>query len=314
MCGDRFKNALVELRSDDGRVQYYEQTCRLLTGRVLLYGIPKTIISSHLVIFNVILFQHDMKIPDDLRALASGGFFQWILRSDKLDVNDLRLAMTTLHSLSCDLGSISAIFLSSDTDKIESLSVLDLLQAKAFDLLDSLFPRGKAYRRRGRKQLPLLDDESARLLQADAVFSLLFSFVHRALGPVTLWIPKKLLVGQTVWILDVFEHDVNTTATEDCLSPRVLVAQEELLKTLLSGLDACWHSKDISMAEVLLELRLPLAFVAQQLATTTTSFSGAACTAQSLFRSIEREIDRDLTSLCETGHLASGRTRRPLRE
>lgn len=209
----------------------------------------------------------------------------------------------TLYSLSCDLNMLSAVFLSSASDKIECMSVLDLLLSKADNLLDSLFPHGKIYRGRFGSQLPLLEDEEDRLIKADVIFSLLFSFVHRSLGPVTLWMPENLILSQVIWAIDVFDHDWKAVETSEFLPPKILIAQEGLLDTIFSGLAAAWHSKDIIMPEILRETRIPLLYTTQQIANHMSTFGGAVNSATALAKIIDREVSDDIKSVYETGFL-----------
>ena len=209
----------------------------------------------------------------------------------------------TLYSFSCDLNMLSAVFLSSASDKIECMTVLDLLLSRTEQLLDSLFPRGKVYRSRFGSQLPLLDDESERLHKANVNLSLLFSFVHRSLGPVTLWIPDNLVLSLVIWAIDVFDHDRRSVETTEYLSAKILIAQEGLLDTIFLGLAAAWHSKDISMPEILCQTRIPLLYVTQQISTHQSSFSGAVSSASKLAKIIEKEVSDDIKSVYETGRL-----------
>jgi hypothetical protein len=195
----------------------------------------------------------------------------------------------TLYSLSCDLNMLSAVYLSSASDKIECMSVLDLLLSKADNLMDSLFPRGKIYRSRFGSQLPLLEDEEDRLIKVDMILSLLFSFVHRSLGPVTLWMPEKLILAQVIWAIDVFDHDWKAaTDTMEFLPTKLLIAQEGLLDTIFSGLAAAWHSKDIVMPDILRETRIPLLYTTLQITNHMSSFGGAVKSASILSYIIDR--------------------------
>jgi hypothetical protein len=210
---------------------------------------------------------------------------------------------TTLYSFSCDLNMLSAVFLSSESDKVECNSVLDILLSLSEKLVDSLFPRGKVYRCRFGNQLPLLDDELDRLKKANVVLSLLFSFVHRSLGPVTLWMPDHLILAQVVWAIDVFGHDIKTPETSDYLDPYVLIAQEDLLDTIFLGLSAAWVCKDIEMPSILMETRIPLFYVVDEIAKHTTSFGGASKSAGILAKIIDEELSIDIKCVQETGSL-----------
>ena len=64
-CGDLIQNEILQIRDPNGLVIFYQQITTLLTGRVILEGIPKEIILNVCIIINVILFQLDMKIPEE---------------------------------------------------------------------------------------------------------------------------------------------------------------------------------------------------------------------------------------------------------
>ena len=64
-CGDLIQNEILQIRDPNGLVIFYQQITTLLTGRVILEGIPKEIILNVFIIINVILFQLDMKIPEE---------------------------------------------------------------------------------------------------------------------------------------------------------------------------------------------------------------------------------------------------------
>lgn len=196
---------------------------------------------------------------------------------------------------------LSAVFLSSESDKIEFVSVLDLLLSRAGNLMDSLFPRGQVYRSRFGSQLPLLDDEVDRIQMINVILSLLFSFVHRSLGPVTLWIPENLILSQVIWVIDIFEHDMQTFETCEFLHAKALIAQEKLLDTIFSGFAAAWQSKDIDMASILTETRIPLGYATEIISTGETSYSGASKSASFLAKIIDREVSEDVRSVYETG-------------
>lgn len=210
---------------------------------------------------------------------------------------------TTLYSFSCDLNMLSSVFLSSESDKIECSSVLDILLSLADDLMDSLFPRGRIYRSRFGSQLPLLDDEIGRLEKLDVVLSLLFSFVHRSLGPVTLWMPDHLILAQVIWAIEIFEHDIKTPETSEYLHANALIAQERLLDTIFLGLAAAWHRKDVDMPAILKETRIPLWHVTEEISNHATSFGGAYKSAQALAKIIEHQVSGDIKSAFETGIL-----------
>lgn len=221
----------------------------------------------------------------------------------------MKMIGTTLYSLSCDLNMLSAVFLSSSSDKIECMSVLDLLLSQADSLMDSLFPRGRIYRGRFGSQLPLLEDEVDRLKKINVILSLLFSFVHRSLGPVSLWMPDSLILSQVIWTIDVVDHDLKTYESSEFLPPIVLIAQEALLDTIFSGLAVAWNAKDIVMAEILRETRIPLLYATQQISRHSTSFSGAVRSGSALEKTIEREVSCDIKSVYESGLLSRTRAK-----
>lgn len=233
----------------------------------------------------------------------NSGFLQWILRWEKFTGKETEIIGITLYSLSCDLSMLSTVFLSSTTDKIDCMSVLDLLLSKAENLVESLFPRGRIYRSRFGSQFPLLEDECDRLQKTDVILSLLFSFVHRSLGPITLWMPDNLLISQVIWAIDVFEHDWNSVETFEFIPSNTLKAQENLLNTIFTGLSSAWHSKELVMPEVLREIRIPLLYVTQQISNQITSFSGAIKSASELSKIIDREVAEDVKSVFDTGFL-----------
>lgn len=243
------------------------------------------------------------------KTIINNGFLQWVLRFDKFTGEETKMIGMTLYALSCDLNMLSAVYLSSSSDKIECMSVLDLLLSRADNLIDSLFPHGRIYRGRFGSQLPLLDDEVDRLKKANVILSLLFSFVHRSLGPVTLWMPENLIISQVIWAIDVIDHDVKTIETLDFLPAKVLIAQEGLLDTIFLGLAAAWHAKDICMPEILRETRIPLLHITQQISKHLTSFGGIVKSGTALGRIIEREVSSDIKSVYETGHLPRSNTK-----
>lgn len=198
---------------------------------------------------------------------------------------------------------LSAVFLSSSPDKIECMTVLDLVLSRTEQLIDSLFPRGKVYRSRFGSQLPLLEDEAERLHKTNINLSLLFSFVHRSLGPVKLWIPENMILSLVIWALDVFDHDWRSVETSEFLRPKILIAQEGLLDTIFSGLAAIWRSKEILMPEILLQTRIPLLYVTKQISEHESSFAGAVKSASVLEKIIDREVSDDIKSVYETGSL-----------
>lgn len=317
-CGDRIKTEILLIRDLNGSIIFFQQISTLLTGRIILDGIPKEIIINIFIVINVIIYQFEMKIPEEYRfsilchylcfifrfkVIANSGFLQWILRWEKFTGSETEVVGITLYSLSCDLSMLSTVFLSSATDKIDCLSVLDLLLSRGENLMDSLFPRGRIYRSRFGSQLPLLEDEVDRLHKVNVVLSLLFSFVHRSLGPVTLWMPESLIISQVIWAIDVFDHDLNSVETLEFLPPKALIAQDSLLSTIFSGLASAWHAKELVMPEVLREIRIPLLYVTQQISNHTSSFSEAVNSASALANIIEREVSDDVRSVFETGLL-----------
>lgn len=206
--------------------------------------------------------------------------------------------------MSCDLSMLSSVFLSSTSDKIEFMSVLDLLLSQTEKLMKTLFPNGQVYKSRFGSQLPLLDDELDRLRKLDALLSLLYSFVHRSLGPSTLWMPENLIIAQVIWAIDVYYHDFKAIDNSEFLPPRILLAQEDLLDTIFKGLAVTWNSKEIVMADVLKTARIPLLHVCQMISTHKSSFGGAVESATVLEKIINREVADDVKSVYETGKLA----------
>lgn len=243
------------------------------------------------------------------KEIVNSGFLQWILRWEKFTGEDKKMIGMTLYSLSCDLNMLSAVFLSSSSDKIECMSVLDLLLSTADKLIDSLFPHGKIYRSRSISQLPLLEDEEDRIIKADVILSLLFSFVHRSLGPVTLWMPENLILSQVIWAIDTLHHDSNAIETSEFLPTKILIAQEGLLDTIFSGLAAVWNSKDVVMSEILRETRIPLLYMTQKIAKHISSFGGAVKSASVLAKIIDREVSDDIKSVYETGFLSRSKAK-----
>lgn len=64
-CGDIIKDDILEIRDENSSVILFKQIGLLLTGRLIIDGIPKEIILNQLTIFNVILYQLEHKIPDE---------------------------------------------------------------------------------------------------------------------------------------------------------------------------------------------------------------------------------------------------------
>lgn len=226
------------------------------------------------------------------------------MRYDGFEVSEFHLIAVTLYSMSCDLSMLSSVFLSSTSDKIQFMSVLDLLLSQTENLMKTLFPNGKVYKSRFGSQLPLLDDELDRLEKLNALLSLLYSFVHRSLGPSTLWMPENLIIAQVVWVIDVYYHDFKAIDNSEFLPPSILLAQEALLDTIFKGLTAAWNAKDIIMADVLKTARIPLLHVCQMISTHKSSFGAAVESAAVLEKIINREVADDVKSVYETGKLA----------
>lgn len=63
-CGDRIQIEILNICDASGSVILFQQISTLLTGRIILDGIPKEIILNLFVVINVILYQLDMKIPE----------------------------------------------------------------------------------------------------------------------------------------------------------------------------------------------------------------------------------------------------------
>ena len=239
-----------------------------------------------------------------LKPIVNKGVLQWILRHNDFDVSEFKLIVVSLYSMSCDLSMLSSVFLSSTFDKIEFMSVLDLLLSRTEKLMETLFPNGNVYKSRFGSQLPLLDDELDRLEKLDALLSLLYSFVHRSLGPSTLWMPENLIISQVIWAIDIYYHDFKAVENSEFLPPKIILAQENLLDTIFKGLAASWNSKDIFMADVLKTARIPLLHVCQMISTHKSSFGAAFESASILEKIINREVADDVKSVYETGKLA----------
>ena len=63
--GNRIQNHIFEIKDSDNQVKIFKQICSLLTEKVILGGIPKEIIISQFIIINVIIYQLEMKIPEE---------------------------------------------------------------------------------------------------------------------------------------------------------------------------------------------------------------------------------------------------------
>lgn len=64
-CGDRIQQGILEIRDANDSIIFFNQICKLLTGRIIIDGIPKDIIVSKCLIINVILYQLEHKIPEE---------------------------------------------------------------------------------------------------------------------------------------------------------------------------------------------------------------------------------------------------------
>ena len=64
-CGDRIKNEIQTIQDTNNSVIFFQHICTLLTGKIILDGIPKEIIINQCIIINVILYQLEMKIPEE---------------------------------------------------------------------------------------------------------------------------------------------------------------------------------------------------------------------------------------------------------
>ena len=64
-CGNIIKDDIFEIRDENNSVILFKQIGLLLTGRLIIDGIPKEIILNQLLIFNVILYQLERKIPEE---------------------------------------------------------------------------------------------------------------------------------------------------------------------------------------------------------------------------------------------------------
>jgi hypothetical protein len=280
ILADEHGNRLFE--SPEKSCEIYNLLLKVVLERVLLKGIPKEVISSFLLILQVVLFRSDWKLPSDFAKLVKSGFLQWILRCECLTASELTLLCRTLYALSLDVSAVSKVFLQAETDKIASSAVLDLLHSRALSLLYKIAKEPK--------------EDS--ILQADAVASLLFSFVHRKLGPSTLWFPNDLVKQLVEWT--IFTVSSKPLARE---SPCLLIAKESLIATVVDGLLCIWSSN--SLAPVLKILRMPFGGALKLISSSSTPFNCKALldSALKLFKLIEREVADDMRSLYETGQL-----------
>ena len=64
-CGDIIKDEIQVIRDENNLIIFFQQICTLLTGKIILDGIPKEIIINQCIIINVILYQLEMKIPEE---------------------------------------------------------------------------------------------------------------------------------------------------------------------------------------------------------------------------------------------------------
>lgn len=64
-CGDRIQQGILEIRDSNDSIIFFSQICKLLTGKIILDGIPKEIIINLCLIINVILYQLEQKIPEE---------------------------------------------------------------------------------------------------------------------------------------------------------------------------------------------------------------------------------------------------------
>lgn len=64
-CGGRIKDEILEIRDSNNLIVFFQQICTLLTGRIIIDGIPKEIIVNQCLIINVILYQTASIIPEE---------------------------------------------------------------------------------------------------------------------------------------------------------------------------------------------------------------------------------------------------------
>lgn len=64
-CGDRIQTEILLIRDLSGSIIFFQQISTLLTGRIILNGIPKEIILNIFIVINVIIYQLDMKLPEE---------------------------------------------------------------------------------------------------------------------------------------------------------------------------------------------------------------------------------------------------------
>ena len=66
--GDRVFEGLLAFKESDSSIKFFNQISKLLTGKVIIDGIPKEIIMHQMFIVNVIIFLNDMKIPEEYES------------------------------------------------------------------------------------------------------------------------------------------------------------------------------------------------------------------------------------------------------
>lgn len=263
----------------------------LLDKRVLIEAVPKDLLTSALICLQVILFRSgDWKLPTELSGIISSGLFHWLLRAKEFDAADLSIICGALYSISRDSVAACSLFLTSDFDKIASESLLDVLLGRCKAGLKAPNPG--------------MDD----LLQVDAIASLLFSFLHRQMGPCSLWITDELLQLAVEWILLTIEDDLREGEGEEeeekckLIPIPVLLARETLLETLLEGVHAAWL-KTGNLAPILTTNRMPFCGALRMLLTGgVNSFDSerALMVAQQLLKLVERQVADDMRSLYES--------------
>ena len=64
-CGDRIQHEILKICDSNGSIIFFQQISTLLTGRIIPDGIPKEIILNTFIIINVLLYQLDMKLPEE---------------------------------------------------------------------------------------------------------------------------------------------------------------------------------------------------------------------------------------------------------
>ena len=164
-----------------------------------------------------------------------------------------------------------------------------------------LFRSGQNYRHIClAKDRPSLDpNENALLEQFESILSLLFSFVHRSLGPVTLWLPDIMIRRLALWTIELIKYDLNVLKTKLFLDPSVLLAQNFVLQEILNGFAAVWRNHDQKVCRILNEHVLPFAFAVEQISTGVTSFSSPPTLAAAivLHQMVKTDIEAEVTEL-----------------